>query len=184
MNCNEFLEALTSSDEGRQTAARWHTKTCPACAALADVDALLKKELAAPEPLPQRLRAAWAGAADSLETRSVSEGISVRTQSESQFSPRHLPMQLASLAAALLLLVTVTLVLWKATEIGKPVGFGPIDSPKPTIVIKTLDASADLTALLAQVDALDAELSKISQKAELVDARREADALLATFNNW
>ena len=56
MNCDEFLDALASSDERRQAAARWHANSCPSCAELADVDARLKKELGEPEPLPQRMR--------------------------------------------------------------------------------------------------------------------------------
>jgi len=174
MNCDEFLDALASSDERRQTTARWHANSCPSCAALADVDARLKKELGAPEPLPQKMRAVWAAAADESPRPTPA-----RRASEGRLSTRHLPLQLVSLAAALLLLIAVGfLVSQRPSEIARQpdIPTGPI--------AKTIDASAELDKLLAQVTALEAELNKTSKQADLVDVRREADLLLATYNHW
>ena len=179
MNCDEFLDALASPDERQQTAARWHANSCPSCAALADVDARLQKELSAPEPLPQRMRAVW-------EAATADETPLTRRASEGRASKRHLPMQLVSLAAALLLFLTVALLIWqrpKAKEIVKEPGNG---TPPPTAIVVTtnIDASAELTDLLAQVTALEAELNKTAKQADLVDVRREANVLLATHNHW
>ena len=180
MNCDEFLDALASPDERRQTAARWHANSCPSCAALAEVDARLKEELGAPEPLPQRMRAAWAAAADeSRLTRSVSEATLARRASEGRASPRQLPMQLVSLAAALLLLLAVGFLIGQRPgEVVKQP-----DIPTPRVAL-TIDASAELDKLLAQVTVLEAELNKASKQADLVDVRREANLLLATYSNW
>ena len=79
MNCDEFLEALESTDERQRAAARAHASDCPACAELADVHSLLQRELSAPEPLPQRLKAVWESAASESShislTQSASEGL-------------------------------------------------------------------------------------------------------------
>jgi hypothetical protein len=174
MNCDEFLDALASSDERRQTAARWHASSCPSCAALAEVDARLKKELGEPEPLPQKMRAVWAAAADEAPRPTPA-----RRASEGRTSPRQLPMQLVSLAAALLLLIAVGfLISQRPSEVAKQP-----DLPTPPTV-KTIDASAELDKLLAQVTALEVELNKTSKQADLVDVRREADLLLATYSHW
>jgi hypothetical protein len=173
MNCDEFLDALTSSDERRQTAARWHANSCPTCAALAEVDARLKKELGAPEPLPQRMRALWTAVADESPRPTPA-----RRASEGRTSPRQLPMQLVSLAAALLLLIAVGFLIWpRPSEVAK-------QPDLPALIVKTIDASAELDKLLAQVTALEAELNKTSKQADLVDVRREADLLLATYSHW
>ena len=170
MNCDDFLEALESPDERLRTAARWHANACPDCAALADMHDRLQKELGSTEPLPQRLRAVWEAAAEeSPLTRSASEGR----------PSRHLPMQLVSLAAALLLLVTVSLLMRQ-----RPGAVPNQPDPPTAAIVKTIDASAELSNLLAQVNALEAELAKTSQQADLVDARRQANVLLATYNHW
>jgi len=174
MNCDEFLDAMASSDERRQTAARWHANSCPSCAALADIDARLKKELGEPEPLPQKMRAVWAAVADESPRPTPA-----RRASEGRLSPRHLPMQIVSLAAALLLLIAVGfLISQRPSEVARQP-----DLPTAPLV-KTIDASAELDKLLAQVTALEAELNKISKQADLVDVRREADLLLATYSHW
>ena len=179
MNCDEFLDALASPDERRQTAARWHANSCPTCAALADVDARLKKELGEPEPLPQRMRAVWAAVADELRpTRSARAATLTRRASEGRASARHVPMQLVSLAAALLLLIAVGfLISQRPSEIARQPDI-------PTAPALTIDASAELDKLLAQVTSLEAELNKTSKQADLVDVRREADLLLATYSHW
>jgi hypothetical protein len=184
MNCDDFLEALESPDERLRTAARWHANACPDCAALADVHARLQTELGSVEPLPRRLRAVWeAAAADEspLAGRASEEIALARRASEGRIS-RHLPMQLVSLAAALLLLFTVALLLRNHPgEMGEKPGIGPEPS---TAIVKNIDASAELSNLLAQVKALEAELTQTSKQADLVDARREANVLLATYNHW
>jgi hypothetical protein len=88
-------------------------------------------------------------------------------------------MQLISLAAALLLLIAVGfLISQRPSEVAKQP-----DLPTPPTG-NTIDASAELDKLLAQVTALEAELNKTSKQADLVDVRREADLLLATYSHW
>jgi len=94
-------------------------------------------------------------------------------------------MQIISVAAAILALVTVGMLMWQPPKL-KDVVEGPKVNVEtsPAAVAKVIDASAELTDLLAQVNALEAELSKTSKEAERVDARREANVLLATYSNW
>lgn len=177
MNCDEFLEALESPDERRRTAARWHATSCPDCAALAEVHAQLQQDLGRPEPLPPRMRAVWEAAARPTLTRSASEGLF-----------RNLPLHLLSLAAAILLLVTITVLIWQGQKqpggnIVKHENPPQVVQPEQAIV-KSIDASQDLTRLLAQVNALEADLKNTARQAELVDARRQAEVLLATYSQW
>lgn len=174
MNCDDFLEALESPDERLSAAARWHANACPSCAALAEVRDRLRTELAAVEPLPQRLRDVWKAAARDESPQAI-----LSPRSQGRGSMRQLPMQIVSLAAAVLLLVTVGLMVRQ-----RPLEMGEQPAPPSAAVARTIDASAELTELLAQVTALEAELKVTSKQAELVDVRRQADALLATYNHW
>lgn len=177
MNCDDFLEALESPDERLRTAAQWHANACPNCAALADVHAQLKNEPAPSEPLPPWLRALWEAAAvkspQSTLARRASEGRALASQ---------LPMQLVSFAAALLLFLTVALLIGQRPgEVTKEPGR---ITESPAVAVKTIDASSELNNLLAQITALEAEVSQTLKQAELVDVRREADMLLATHSHW
>lgn len=181
MNCDDFLDTLTSSDEGRRTAAQWHANACPDCAALAEIHTRLQKELGEPEPLPQRMRAVWLAAAGESPQPTLA-----RRASEGRGSSLHLPMQLVSFAAALLLFLTVAFLIGQRPN-DKDIVIKPGNGNQPATspaVVKTIDASAELDKLLAQVNALEAELSKTSKQADLVDVRREADVLLATHSHW
>lgn len=94
-------------------------------------------------------------------------------------------MQLISLAAALLLLIAVGFLI---SQRPSEVVVKEPDTRKQPIpdvgIVQTIDASAELDKLLAQVTALEAELNKTSKQADLVDVRREADLLLATYSHW
>lgn len=180
MNCDEFLDAMASPDERRQTAARWHANSCPSCAALADIDARLKKELGEPEPLPQRMRAVWEAAADGsprpTPARRASEGRNIDRKT--------IPLLIVATAASLLFLIVIPLLIWQLPDVvvKEP---DTRKQPVPDIAtVKTIDASAELDKLLAQVTALEVELNKTSKQADLVDVRREADLLLATYSHW
>lgn len=177
MNCDEFLEALDSSDQRLRTAARWHANACPNCAALADVDAQLKTELAPSEPLPPRLRALWEAAA--IESPQLTRA---PRASEGRALASQLPMQLVSFAAALLLFITVALLIWQRP--GEVAQEPNRKTESPAVFVKTIDASPELNKLLAQITALEAELQNTSKQIELVDVRREAEVLLATYSHW
>ena len=194
MNCDDFLEAFESMDSQQHEAARRHAEQCPACAALAEVHARLQRELAPVEPLPPRLRAVWESA--SSPTRSASEGPTLaRRASEGVTSgTRHWPLQLIALAAAILLLITISALIWQNVTQpgGNPIvekDIPPKDNlvqpaPTPPVLPKSIDASEELDKLLAQVSALEAELKKTSSQADLLDARHQASALLATYSQW
>ena len=179
MNCDDFLEALVSSDARQRTAAHAHANDCPACAELAEIHALLKSELGTPEPLPQRLRGVWESAA------SESSHVSL-TRQGSEGGPSQIPLALASLAAALMLLISVFFLTGqRSSEVAEnPGGIGPPIPGTSVTVVRTVDASAELDELLAQVNALEVELKAATGRAQLLDARREANVLLATYNNW
>jgi hypothetical protein len=179
MNCDDFLEALVSTDAKQCTAAHAHANDCPACAELAEIHALLKSELGAPEPLPQRLKGVWESAA------SESSHISL-TRRASEGGPSQIPLALVSLAAALMLLISVFFLTGQRPDrvAEKPNG---IVAPNPltsVTEVRSIDASAELDDLLAHVNALEVELKAAASRAQLLDARREANVLLATYNNW
>lgn len=178
MNCDEFLEALASTDLRQRAAARAHASDCPACAELADVHALLQKELSSQEPLPQRLKAVWASAASESPRPSL-------TQRASEGVPSQIPLALVSLAAALMLLISVFFLTGQrpGAVAEKPGLASPIPVTSVTVV-RSVDASAELDDLLAQLNALEVELTTAAKRAQLLDARREANTMLAIYNNW
>lgn len=57
----------------------------------------------------------------------------------------------------------------------------PIPQPSANVVRVNVDLAAPLTHLEARLDALDAELAQLRREAELLDARRKADRLLAQW---
>lgn len=182
MNCENFLEALESTDSHQREAARRHAEQCPACAALGEVHARLQRELSQVQPLPPALRAVWESA--SSLTRRASEGVTP--------GARHWPLQLIALAAALLLLITISFLIWQS---GKQPGINPdivtedvpkdnLVQPQPAVLAKSIDASEELAELLAQVNALEKELKTTSTQADLLDARHQTSALLATYSQW
>jgi len=179
MNCDDFLEALVSSDARQRTAAGAHANDCPACAELAEIHALLKSELGAPEPLPHRLKEVWESAARESSQISL-------TRRASEGGPSQIPLALVSLAAALLLLISVCFLTGQrpAVVAENPGGIGPPIPDTSVTIVRSVDASAELDELLAQVNALEVELNAAASRARLLDARREADVLLATYNNW
>lgn len=179
MNCDDFLESLVSTDAQQRAAAHAHANDCPACAELAEIHALVKSELSAPEPLPQRLKGVWVSTAN--ESSHVS---SARISSER--SPNQIPLALVSLAAALMLLVSVYLMTGQrpGEMAERPGGLTSPNPPTSVTIVRSVDASADLDELLARVNALEVELKIAASRAQLLDARREANVLLATYNNW
>ncbi len=193
MNCDDFLEVMSSDNERQNSAAKVHAESCPSCAALAEVHARLKKELAATEPLPRRLRAVWEAAAnDSSQTTSIIESVQVRLASEgrnfaSQLGPLRGSASLffvVSAAAGVLVLIFVPLAFWFIENDRHVVQPGAGKLPSPPVVVREIDATAELADLLAEVNALEAELNKTSKQAELLDARRQAEVLLATHSQW
>jgi hypothetical protein len=181
MNCDEFLEAMTSADERQRTAARRHVGSCPTCAVLADVDALLRKELSSSEPLSRRLRATWAAAADEVPQTTLPN----RMSKPRSFDWHLVPLYLVTIAAGLLFLIVIPILVWQRNDNLKVVEEPHIiEQPAPRVAIQAIDASAELADLLTQVNALEAELKVTAKHAELLDARREAGVLLATHSQW
>lgn len=193
MNCDDFLEVMSSDNERQSSAAKVHAESCPSCAALAEVRARLKKELAATEPLQRRLRAVWEAVAnDSSQTTSIIESVQVRLASEgrnfaSQLGPLRGSASLlfvVSAAAGVLVLIFVPLACWFIYGDQASVQPGGGNLPAPPVVVRQIDATAELTDLLAEVNALEDELDKTLKQAELLDARHQADVLLATHSQW
>ena len=178
MNCEDFLDAIVSSDEQQQAMARSHANSCPSCAALVDVHVRLQKELAATELLPQRMRAVWATAADESPQIMLARAV------DGRISDRRLLLFVLSTALAGAVLPFLTLSIWWIYGDQASIQPDAGNLPMPPVATRQIDATAELITLLAEVNALEAELNKTSKHAELLDARHEANVLLATYNNW
>ncbi|MFN0016755.1 MAG: hypothetical protein ACKVP0_00765 [Pirellulaceae bacterium] len=189
MNCEDFLEALVSSEVPQQSEARDHVNSCSNCAKLAEIHARLQHDLASSEPLPQRMRAIWQAAADeSMPNTSIAQRLQVQLASEGRNFSRQLrsqsyvlPLAAATVAA---ILIFLPLAFWFVVGDRMAVQPGLGHQPPPQVAVHPIDATAELDELLAQVNALEVELNAAASRAQLLDARREADVLLATYNNW
>lgn len=177
MKCDDFLAARDSKSAWQQWRARLHARRCPTCAATARVAAELERELSQVEPLTPAQRELWEQAIAEKVTPSV---LPART---SQFGA-------LALAAIVLLGVTAAIVGWQGGGRRAAPPQVAQDNSQPgqeapaVATIRTIDASGELDELLASVKALAAELDATTRKAELLDARRRAETMIATFNQW
>ncbi len=159
MRCDDVPRLLTTAGPIGRWRARRHAEHCPRCAAFRSI----VRELSDIPPLTDSHRALWARAADEAVTVKLAR-------------PRLVRPALVGLAAAAVGLLALR------------VAWGPVP-PVPVKVApgggeKSDLASATIRGLDAMKDALDSlsgELDDLRRRAELLDARRDADRLLATY---
>lgn len=171
MNCDDFLIAQETGGFFGRFLARRHAAKCPRCAALQTTFAAVKQELARPEPLSPRAGHLWKHAAQEPTTR-------------------HSPFRnwitigggLAAAACVLLLVMKFT-------------GHKPDVSPSPrpefvdsrhltTPTVTTIDPAKELAQLSEATDRLDADLKKLRQDAQRMDARRQVAMTFEHFDKW
>jgi hypothetical protein len=174
MTCDRAFTLLATGGPLGRWRARRHGSRCPSCAAEAARIRRIARELSAVEPLSAAQRALWSSA--STDPR------------PSASRPARLGPALLAGSAAAVVLVLVAIVArrpWQGSEV-RPgpaiVVANPPDSPKlsdrPATGPETIRELGDLEV---QLRALSRELAQLRGRAELLDERKEAEALSRRF---
>jgi hypothetical protein len=171
MKCEDFLAAYASQRRWQQWRARRHLQGCSQCAAAARMAAELRRELGAVEPLSPALRELWKGAAD--------EPVAV-----ARLAPSRGRWAALAIAAAVVLVVTASLLVVAGRRPAIVKNRPGSGQPSPTLAVGPTGAAPELVVLLAHVDALEADLRAATKQAELLDARQQANRMIATYSQW
>jgi hypothetical protein len=156
MRCNQFLPALTTGGVIRRWRANRHAARCPRCGPIRVEIRQLETDLSAVPTLTSAQRALWTAVADGHPA--------VGLPSFWRLSPR--------LAAAAALVAMLAFLAWQQAR-PPVVRTAPVTAP--------VMADRELDGLRANLDQLDHELANLRRQADLLDARREVDALAARF---
>ena len=157
MRCEHVPPRLTSVNPVARWRARRHLAECPLCGP----DRAIIEGLGDIPPLPARHRALWLAVG-----REPARPWTVRSS-------------LALAAAVLVLAITAALML---PLIARQVGDRQkvvTNNPAPVVDPPAL---RELDGLRASLEPLDGELADLRRRADLLDARRDADRLLATYS--
>jgi hypothetical protein len=170
MKCERAIAALGHGTVLSRFVARRHAERCQACAAETARLARIANALAVVEPLTPAQRALWT--AVSTDPRPDA----ARTK-----WPWH--VRLASTAAVLSVAALLAF-----SGVRCSVFKGPIDKAHPpTVITEKLGGHAspelirELDALTTDFRALSQELAQLSRRAELLDERRDAEALTRRY---
>jgi hypothetical protein len=170
VKCERAVELLATGTALGRLRARRHAARCPSCATEIDRLARLSSVLGTVAPLTAAQRALWKSA--STEPRPVAAR-----------SIWHRHVRLAAAAAGLIVAIGLTFVALRPPPV-KP----PIESTDPRSVNAanprqhgTPEMIQELDALSSGLHALSRELAELSRQAELLDERREAEALSRQF---
>jgi hypothetical protein len=175
MKCEDSLAMRETGNAWQRWQAAWHCRRCPRCAAALRAMTQLEDDLVRYEPLPEHLRAAW------QRTAPVPGP---------EFGGEWNRLRFAIVAcAAAVGLIAVTAFLWRETNRSDGpaiVRVNPPHEPPPesTVLARTIDASQSLADLLRDVEAFQTEIAAVGQRVSLLDARRQADAMLSTYSQW
>ena len=166
MKCDRAIEVLATGTAVGRWMARRHAERCSRCAAEAARIARLAHVLAAVEPITPAQRALWTSA--STEPR--------RGEGRTPWSRR---IRLAATAAVFVLCAVLTFVAFRPsplkTPIHSPVALTVNAGKAAGPVSPELDQELD--SLSSGLHALAQELVQLSRRAELLDERRDAEAL-------
>ena len=173
MNCDSFLPAMETGGLVQRMLARCHAARCPRCAGVQAAFTATKQQLAAAEPLSLRDRQLWERAAGEVDLQPVRR--------------RGWLPAVAGLGVAtcvLLLVVAVATRPKPSTPIERP---GVVRSVPGTLDREVLEevSSADAVAQFVEaVDRLGAEVQRLQQRAEKLDAQQQITATLDRFDRW
>ena len=171
MKCEDFLAAYSSRRSWLRWRARRHSERCPQCAAAARLAAELRQELSEAEPLSPKLRELWLRAADEPVT------LSRPVASHSRWAG-------LAIAAAAALLITLSLIVFGGRQPAIVKNRSGPAQAAPELAVRPTGPAPELVVLLAQVDALEADLRAVTKQAELLDARQQANRMIATYSQW
>jgi hypothetical protein len=163
MKCDRAIEMLATGTAVGRWMARRHSARCSRCAAEAVRITALSRALAAVEPITPAQRALWSSA--STEPR--------RGEARTPWSRR---VGLAATAAVFVLCAVLTFVTFRPS---------PLKNPPVALIVNTeiapppasLELSQELDSLTSGLRSLAQELVQLSRRAELLDERRDAEAL-------
>jgi hypothetical protein len=169
MKCEKVLSSMASGGAFARWQARRHAARCPQCAREHRLLVDLAGELAsAPPPLTAAQRALW--------TAASTEAIASR--------PRRTWVYPVGLAAATVILGAIGLELWSLQLGGvadQPTVVQFVPEPSETSSAQPPEHARLVDEMLAKVDRLDHELAELRREAELLDVRKDADALWAQY---
>jgi hypothetical protein len=168
MKCEKVLSSLASGGAFARWQARRHAARCPQCAREHRLLADITGELASAPPLTAAQHALW--------TAASTEAITSR--------PRRTWVYPLGLAAAAVLLGAIGLELWSPQLGGvadQPTVVQFVAEPPPTSTAQPPEHAQLANEMLAKVDRLDHELTELRRQADLLDVRRDADALWAQY---
>ncbi len=164
MRCDDFLSALATRGFFGRWRARRHAARCPRCAKVNNELRMIVEELSAVPPMTSADRQHWIRACDDVPR-------------VSSVGPRFLRPAFAFAVAALLILAGG---IWLKS---RPAHLKTL----PTVVL-VVDAELAKASSLREVEeirtgvvALVRELDQLQREADLLDARRDADALELRF---
>jgi RecB family exonuclease len=163
--CENAVFALATGGLLRRAWARYHAARCPRCAAAQRKLASIAKALADVPPLTAEERRVW--------TAAIGDG-----RPAVVVARRLRPAALVAFALTLVMAIPAAWWMLRRQEKEAP----PLAAPPaaPAIVADT-QPLVDLESLRRDVLALSDELDELQHRAELLDARRDVDALLARF---
>jgi hypothetical protein len=164
MRCDKVLSALASRGFFGRWRARRHAARCSRCAAVINEIGMIVEELAAVPPLTTADRQRWLRARDDVAPVSRSW-------------PR---LNRPALAAAVAAVLLVSVGIWLNSR-----SVYLETSPAVVTIVDAKVASAsslrEVEEIRARVVALMGELDQLQREADLLDARRDADALELRF---
>jgi hypothetical protein len=168
MKCEKVLSSLASGGAFARWKARRHAARCPQCAREHRLLADITGELASAPPLTAAQRALW--------TAASTEPVVSRNRPAWVYP--------VGLAAATVLLGAIGWKLWLLRPVGgghglSVVQFAP-ESPE-TSPVQPPERARLVDEMLAKVDRLDHELAELRREADLLDVRKDADALWAQY---
>jgi hypothetical protein len=164
MKCDKVLSALASRGSFGRWRARRHAARCPRCATVANELGIIVEELSAVPLLTAADRQLWLSACENASPLTVAR-------------PHFVRPAFVGAVAALILLSMGTWLSWHSVSW----------KTSPTVVL-VVDPEVAKASSLREVDeirtgvvALVRELDQLRREADLLDARRDADALELRF---
>ena len=172
MRCERAVTLLATGGILGRWRARRHAARCPGCAAEADRLRRIARELSVVEPLSAAQRALWTS-------------VSTEPRPSAARPTRYRPALLAGAAAAVVLVVGIGVTI----VMRRPPPAGAVPIPEPSIV-QAPDvprqappaAIRELDDLKTRFQSLAQDLAQLRRRAELLDERRDAEALSHRFD--
>jgi hypothetical protein len=166
MKCDRAVNLLATGGVLGRWLARRHAAHCPSCAAEADRLERIARELSAVQPLSAAQRALWSS-------------MSGEPRPTARYRPVPLPAAAMAAVFAIAVVIGVTIVTRRPSMPGPTIRDpGPSVARPPEVPRQAPpDAIRELDDLKSRFQALSRDVAGLRRKAELLDERRDAEAL-------